>query len=103
MGWFSEQSVDVEKQRVRDPLPHAWGLNARVPLRVLKTVGGEETPLTVTQGGVHRGAPTLRAAPPPRIALSGALVLNTRLADPTAYSAAHRLEPRDRSPGTTDP
>lgn len=97
MGWFSEQSVEVEKQRVRVSLPHAREPNTRVPLRVPKTRGGEETLLTVTQGGVHRGAP------PPRTALSGALVLNARLAEPTAYSAAHRLEPRDPYPGMTDP
>lgn len=39
MGWFSEQSVDVEKERVRVSLPHAREANARVPLRVLKTGG----------------------------------------------------------------
>lgn len=66
---------------------------------------GEETLLTVTQGGVHRGAPTLRAAPPPplRTALSGAVVLNAPIAEATAYSAAHRLEPRHRYPGMKDP
>lgn len=41
MGWFSEQSVEVEKQRVRVSLPHAREPNPRVPLRVLKTGGGE--------------------------------------------------------------
>lgn len=39
MGWFSEQSVDVEKERVRVSLPRAREPNARVPLRVLKTGG----------------------------------------------------------------
>lgn len=40
MGWFSEQSVAVEKEPVRVSLPHAREPNARVPLRVLKTEGG---------------------------------------------------------------
>jgi len=35
-----------------------------------------ETLLTITQGGVHRGAPSPCAATPPRLALSGVLVLN---------------------------
>lgn len=35
-----------------------------------------ESILTITQGGVHRGAPSPCAATPPRLALSGALVLN---------------------------
>lgn len=39
MGGFSEQSVDVEKERVRVSLLHAREANARVPLRVLKTRG----------------------------------------------------------------
>ncbi|GLD60722.1 MTSS I-BAR domain containing 2a [Lates japonicus] len=34
------------------------------------------TLLTITQGGVHRGVPSPCAATPPRLALSGALVLN---------------------------
>lgn len=46
------------------------------------------TLLTITQGGVHRGAQSPYAATPPRLALSGALVLNAgNRRQPTACSA----------------
>lgn len=64
-----------------------------------------ETLLTITQGGVHRGAPSPCAATPPRLALSGALVLNAGCEHnklPAALWAACTLpcymEPKGGSP-----
>lgn len=56
------------------PAPAYAESSGRLSLRV-HTLSGD-LPLTITQGGVHCGAPSPCAATPPRLALSGALVLN---------------------------
>lgn len=77
----------------------------RLLLRVQR-LGPARRPLLTTQGGVHRGAPSPCAAPPPRLALSGALVLNAGnvhsqppAALCTACTQPRWLEPRDGYPG----
>ena len=64
------------------------------------------TLLTISQGGVHRGAPSPCAATPPRLALSGALVLNAGYEHSqqpaalwTACTQPCCMEPRDGPPG----
>lgn len=65
---FSERSVDVEKQRVRDSLASSSrkGRESVAPAAREDRLG-VETLLTVTQGGVHRGAPAPARCPAPAL------------------------------------
>lgn len=88
---------------------HSWGeaLAVRAQADPPWRAGCEaRTLLTVSQGGVHRRAPSPRAATPPRLALSGALVLNAgyeHIQQPAALWTACTqpccMEPRDGPPG----